>query len=99
MGDEVRLWKVGPEEQLAEIPRARLDLESRLEEWLQRDISILDPMLLVIGNSSPSSTRTGYAPTLDDRDWSGFAGFIASRDEVDQLARALRQAGQRNDTA
>lgn len=31
------------------VPRASLDLESRLEEWLAADISILDPGLLVIG--------------------------------------------------
>ena len=40
---------VGPDEQLIEIGRAALDLESRLQEWLARDISILDPALLVIG--------------------------------------------------
>jgi hypothetical protein len=49
MGDEVRLWSIGPGEQLAEISTARLDLESRLQEWLLRDISILDPGLMVIG--------------------------------------------------
>ena len=36
MKDEVRLWKVGPGEKLSEIPRARLDLEARLQEWLER---------------------------------------------------------------
>jgi Endonuclease NucS len=50
VGDEVHLWQVGAGEQLSEIQRARLDLESRLEEWLKRDISVLDPALLVIGN-------------------------------------------------
>jgi hypothetical protein len=49
MGAEVHLWQVGDDERLSEIGRARLDLESRLQEWLARDISILDPMLLVIG--------------------------------------------------
>ena len=50
MGDEVHLWQVGAGEQLREIQRARLDLESRLEEWLKRDISILGRALLVIGS-------------------------------------------------
>jgi hypothetical protein len=50
MGDEVHLWQIGPGEQLSEIQRARLDFEFRLEEWLKRDISILDPALLVIGS-------------------------------------------------
>ena len=49
MADEVRLWRVGSDEQLTEITSASLNLESRLQEWLVRDISILDPALLVIG--------------------------------------------------
>src|SRR5262245_50377565 len=49
MSDEVRLWQVRANERLAPIPRARLDLEARLEEWLAADISILDEALLVIG--------------------------------------------------
>jgi Endonuclease NucS C-terminal domain len=49
MADEVHLWQIGAGEQLTEIERAHLDLESRLQEWLARDISILDPTLLVIG--------------------------------------------------
>jgi hypothetical protein len=49
MGAEVHLWQVGDNEQLSEITAAHLDLESRLQEWLARDISILDPTLLVIG--------------------------------------------------
>jgi hypothetical protein len=49
MPDQIRLWQVGPDEKLKEIQRTRLDLESRLQEWLSKDISILDPGLLVIG--------------------------------------------------
>lgn len=49
MPDEVRLWRIGPDENLSEIQRASLDLEARLQEWLARDISVLDPGLLVIG--------------------------------------------------
>ena len=49
MGAEVHLWQVAENEQLSEITAAPLDLESRLQEWLARDISILDPTLLVIG--------------------------------------------------
>jgi hypothetical protein len=36
-------------EQLTEIGRASLNLESRLQEWIARDISIVEPGLLVIG--------------------------------------------------
>ena len=49
MPDEVRLWQIGPDNSLREIERAALDLETRLQEWLARDISVLDPDLLVIG--------------------------------------------------
>jgi Endonuclease NucS C-terminal domain len=49
VADDVHLWRIGPDEQLIEISRAPLDLESRLQEWLARDISVLDPDLLVIG--------------------------------------------------
>jgi hypothetical protein len=49
MGEQVHLWRIGPDEQLIEVGRAALDLEARLQEWLARDISVLDPTLLVIG--------------------------------------------------
>jgi hypothetical protein len=49
MGDEIRLWRVGPEERLITVEQGKLNLESRLEDWLGNDISILDPGLLVIG--------------------------------------------------
>ena len=45
MGAEVHLWRVAVGEQLIEIDRAPLNLESRLQDWLVRDISILDPAL------------------------------------------------------
>jgi hypothetical protein len=49
MPDEVRIWRVKEGDHLSEIEQSALDLESRLQEWLARDISILDPNLLVIG--------------------------------------------------
>lgn len=49
MSDEVHLWAVRAGERLARIPRASLDLEARLEEWLAADVSILDNGLLLIG--------------------------------------------------
>jgi hypothetical protein len=57
MGDEVHLWRVGPDEQLIEIKGASLDLESRLQEWLVREVSMLDPALLVIGRRPASARR------------------------------------------
>jgi len=49
VSDEVHLWQISPDDQLKVIVRAALNLESRLQEWLARDISILDPSFLVIG--------------------------------------------------
>lgn len=49
------MWQVGDGDQLTKIEHGRLDLEARLEEWLERDISILDPGLLVIGRQVHAS--------------------------------------------
>ncbi len=49
VSDEVHLWEVRSGDRLSRIPRASLNLEARLEEWLAVEISILDPGLLVIG--------------------------------------------------
>jgi hypothetical protein len=57
MPEEVRLWRVEPGDRLRDIPRRQLDLESRIEQWLTQDISILDPDLLVIGRQVETDHR------------------------------------------
>lgn len=49
MSEEVRLWRIQGGDTLNEISRSPLNLEARLETWLERDISVLNPELLVIG--------------------------------------------------
>ena len=49
MPEEVRLWRIQGGDALREIARSPLDLEVRLEVWLERDISVLSPSLLVVG--------------------------------------------------
>jgi hypothetical protein len=49
MPAQIRLWKVEPEDRLEELERRKLDLEVRLEAWIERDISIVSTELLVIG--------------------------------------------------
>ena len=49
MPEEIRLWKVEQGDSLKECLRSNLDLEARLEVWLEKDVSILAPDLLVIG--------------------------------------------------
>jgi len=50
MSHDARVWQVGTGDLLVEINTSRLDFESRLENWLRNDISILDKELLVIGS-------------------------------------------------
>ncbi len=61
MPDEVRIWRVEESDHLSEIKQSALDLESRLQEWLARDISILDANLLVIGRE----VETGFGGYID----------------------------------
>jgi len=49
MVEEVRIWRLEGEATPVEIEACSLDLESRLEAWLEQDIGMLDPGLLVVG--------------------------------------------------
>lgn len=60
MPADVRLWNVVGAS-LMELPRTRLDLEERLEAWLEKDISILSRDLLVIGRQ----VETAYGGFID----------------------------------
>ena len=65
---QVRLWEVVSDGELREISSASIDFESRLEGWLESEISLLDPDLLVIGKQ----VRTSFGGAIDllclDRD-------------------------------
>jgi RecB family endonuclease NucS len=61
MPEEVRLWKVEAGDTLRELTRTQLDLEARLEIWLERDMSILSPDLLVISRQ----VATDFGGLLD----------------------------------
>lgn len=58
---EVRLWEVINEEALREIPSSQIAFEERLEDWLSKDISLLDPNLLIIGRQ----VRTDFGQAID----------------------------------
>jgi len=49
MAEDVRVWEIVEGDRLEEIKKTRLDLEARLETWLEQDICILSSDLLVIG--------------------------------------------------
>lgn len=61
MGDEVRVWEVGSSDELREVCRSKLDLEERIEKWISRDIAVLDPELLVIGEQ----VETAFGKVID----------------------------------
>ena len=49
MPQQIRMWEVTPGDSLVEITSSGINLEQRLESWLESDISMLDPDLMVIG--------------------------------------------------
>ena len=61
MPQEVRMWEVTPEDSLVEITSSGINLERRLESWLESDISMLDPDLMVIGRQ----VRTDFDGIID----------------------------------
>ena len=60
MPTEMRLWQITGDMPAA-VPKQKLVLESRLEEWLRRDISLLSADLLVIGQQ----VETAYGGKID----------------------------------
>ena len=49
MAHQIRMWEVTGGNTPIEIGRDEINLEERLQDWLEEDISMLDPDLLVIG--------------------------------------------------
>ena len=58
---EVRLWEIVCGKALREIPGSQISFEKQLEDWLAKDISLLDPNLLVIGRQ----VRTDFGQAID----------------------------------
>lgn len=61
MTQSVYLWRIKEDTRLAELHRSELDLESRLEDWLETDIGILDDSLFLIGRQ----VETDFGGTID----------------------------------
>ncbi len=61
MTQQIRLWEVTANQTLAEISGTRISREERLEDWLESDISMLDPNLLVIGRQ----VQTDFGGIID----------------------------------
>jgi hypothetical protein len=60
MPTEIKLWRIEGERPRA-IPQDKLDLESRVEEWLREDIGLVSDDLLLIGQQVP----TAYGGVID----------------------------------
>ena len=58
---KIRLWEITPKDELVEIPGNQIPLEERLEDWLEKDISVLNQNLLVIGRQ----VRTDHGGEID----------------------------------
>ncbi len=56
----IRLWKI-EDAGLREVSKSKLDLEERLEDWIETDISIISSQLLVIGRQ----VETSYGGYID----------------------------------
>ena len=58
---DIRLWRITPDQRLDEIKSNPISREEQLEKWLESDIGALDPNLLVIGRQVP----TDFGGTID----------------------------------
>ena len=61
MPQKIRMWEVTAENSLTEITSSEIVSEERLEDWLESDISMIDPDLLVIGRQ----VRTDFGGIID----------------------------------
>jgi len=61
MPKEVRIWRIIEQDNLRELTPTKLDLEERIEKWLENDISIISDDLLVIGRQ----VNTSFGGTID----------------------------------
>ena len=58
---KIRIWEITSDQRLAEMATNQIPLEERLEDWLESDISVLDPNLMVIGRQ----VTTDHGGTID----------------------------------
>lgn len=61
MPEDARIWEIVEGDNLREIKRVKLNREERIENWLEKDISILSNELLIIGRQ----VETGFGGIID----------------------------------
>jgi hypothetical protein len=61
MAEITKIWKINSENTLMEMKRKPLDLEQRIESWIENDISIISDDILIIGRQ----VKTAYGGIID----------------------------------
>lgn len=61
MAKEIRLWKIQQDDSLVAVNQSTLNLEERLENWLEQDITLISDNLMVIGRQ----IETGFGGKID----------------------------------
>ncbi|BAY39674.1 hypothetical protein NIES2111_40510 [Nostoc sp. NIES-2111] len=61
MSQDIRIWDVTSSGILSEIKKSKLNLEQRIQDWLEQDVSIISHDLLVIGKE----VKTDYGGFID----------------------------------
>lgn len=61
MPQDIKIWEILDQKDLREIQKSTLDLEERLEDWIEKDISILSEDYLIIGRQ----VRTNFDKYID----------------------------------
>lgn len=49
MAEDIRIWKITEGDNLSELSKSKLNLEERIETWIEKDVSIISKELLIIG--------------------------------------------------
>jgi hypothetical protein len=55
MTTEIKLWKIKQDDNLEIVKSSKLNLEARIETWLEKDISIISDNILIIGRQVVTS--------------------------------------------
>jgi len=61
MTTEIKLWKIEQDNKLEAVKSSKLNLEERLETWLEKDISLVSDEILIIGRQ----VETSYSGFID----------------------------------
>ncbi len=61
MPQDVKIWEIQGGNVLKEIKKSKLEVEERIENWLEKDISIISSDLLVIGRQ----VETDFGGVID----------------------------------